>query len=128
MTLNTIFQGSQKWFELEDLHVKEILPQMIVLAESYIQVRCFSFSNFAFIMSLPFHLSFIFRGVWPTRVRRIVVRAQIICTKCTDRYGPDHNSPISVANRMNNVYFSLMLIIRTLWTYIFRKSYWNILK
>ncbi|CAI4223319.1 unnamed protein product [Auanema sp. JU1783] len=33
-----VHQGSQKWFELEDLHVKEILPQMIVLAESYIQV------------------------------------------------------------------------------------------
>ncbi|PAV77614.1 hypothetical protein WR25_25477 [Diploscapter pachys] len=33
-----VHPGSQKWFELEDLHVKEILPQMIVLAESYIQV------------------------------------------------------------------------------------------
>uniref|UniRef100_A0A0K0DGG1 ubiquitinyl hydrolase 1 n=1 Tax=Angiostrongylus cantonensis TaxID=6313 RepID=A0A0K0DGG1_ANGCA len=32
-------KGSRKWFELEDLHVKEILPQMIVLAESYIQWR-----------------------------------------------------------------------------------------
>ncbi|ETN72198.1 ubiquitinyl hydrolase 1 [Necator americanus] len=32
------FKGSRKWFELEDLHVKEILPQMIVLAESYIQI------------------------------------------------------------------------------------------
>ncbi|KAF1628359.1 UNVERIFIED_CONTAM: U4/U6.U5 tri-snRNP-associated protein 2, partial [Eudyptes robustus] len=30
--------GTQKWNELEDLHVKEILPQMITLAECYIQV------------------------------------------------------------------------------------------
>ncbi|GMT09097.1 hypothetical protein PFISCL1PPCAC_394 [Pristionchus fissidentatus] len=30
--------GSTKWFELEDLHVKDILPQMITLAESYIQI------------------------------------------------------------------------------------------
>lgn len=30
--------GAQKWYELEDLHVKEILPQMITLAESYIQI------------------------------------------------------------------------------------------
>lgn len=30
--------GSQKWFEMENLHVTEILPQMIPLSESYIQV------------------------------------------------------------------------------------------
>lgn len=33
-----MFKGTGKWFELEDLHVKEILPQTITLAESYIQV------------------------------------------------------------------------------------------
>ncbi|CAI5451486.1 unnamed protein product [Caenorhabditis angaria] len=33
-----VHEGSGKWFELEDLHVKDILPQMIVLAESYVQV------------------------------------------------------------------------------------------
>jgi len=33
-----IHAGSGKWFELEDLHVKEILPQTITLAESYIQI------------------------------------------------------------------------------------------
>ena len=32
-------KGTGKWFELEDLHVKEILPQMITLTESYIQVN-----------------------------------------------------------------------------------------
>jgi U4/U6.U5 tri-snRNP-associated protein 2 len=31
-------QGTGKWFELEDLHVKEVLPQTITLAESYIQI------------------------------------------------------------------------------------------
>ncbi|EYC17225.1 hypothetical protein Y032_0031g2346 [Ancylostoma ceylanicum] len=36
--IQLVHVGSRKWFELEDLHVKEILPQMIVLAESYIQV------------------------------------------------------------------------------------------
>ncbi|CAD5206437.1 unnamed protein product [Bursaphelenchus okinawaensis] len=30
--------GTQKWYELEDLHVKEILPQTITLAECYIQI------------------------------------------------------------------------------------------
>jgi hypothetical protein len=30
--------GAGKWYELEDLHVKEILPQMITLAECYIQI------------------------------------------------------------------------------------------
>ncbi|VDK71998.1 unnamed protein product [Anisakis simplex] len=40
--IQLIHNGSQKWYELEDLHVKEILPQMITLAESYIQVCHFS--------------------------------------------------------------------------------------
>jgi len=31
-------QGSGKWFELQDLHVTEILPQMIPLSEAYIQI------------------------------------------------------------------------------------------
>lgn len=33
-----VFQGSGKWYELQDLHVADILPQMITLSESYIQV------------------------------------------------------------------------------------------
>ncbi|CAB3397203.1 unnamed protein product [Caenorhabditis bovis] len=36
--IQVVHQGTGKWFELEDLHVKDMLPQMIVLAESYIQV------------------------------------------------------------------------------------------
>ena len=32
-------QGTGKWYELQDLHVKEIEPQMLTLTESYIQVR-----------------------------------------------------------------------------------------
>ncbi|KAM3718023.1 U4/U6.U5 tri-snRNP-associated protein [Dirofilaria immitis] len=36
--IQILHSGTQKWYELEDLHVKEILPQMITLAESYIQI------------------------------------------------------------------------------------------
>ncbi|KAL1230429.1 Ubiquitin carboxyl-terminal hydrolase [Trichinella spiralis] len=36
--IQLVHKGTGKWFELEDLHVKEILPQMITLTESYIQV------------------------------------------------------------------------------------------
>ncbi|KAF1766936.1 hypothetical protein GCK72_006894 [Caenorhabditis remanei] len=36
--IQIVHQGSGKWYELEDLHVKDMLPQMIVLAESYIQI------------------------------------------------------------------------------------------
>ncbi len=31
-------QGANQWYELEDLHVQKLLPQMITLAEAYIQV------------------------------------------------------------------------------------------
>ena len=31
-------QGANKWYELQDLHVKDILPPVITLSESYIQV------------------------------------------------------------------------------------------
>ena len=31
-------QGAGQWFELQDLHVQDLLPQMITLAEAYIQV------------------------------------------------------------------------------------------
>lgn len=36
--IQLLHKGTGKWFELEDLHVKEILPQMITLTESYIQI------------------------------------------------------------------------------------------
>ena len=36
--LHILHEGSGKWFELQDLHVIEVLPQMITLAESYIQI------------------------------------------------------------------------------------------
>ena len=32
------FQGAGQWFELQDLHVQDLLPPMITLAEAYIQV------------------------------------------------------------------------------------------
>ncbi len=31
-------QGAGQWFELQDLHVQDLLPQMITLAEAYFQV------------------------------------------------------------------------------------------
>ncbi|XP_055335233.1 U4/U6.U5 tri-snRNP-associated protein 2-like [Paramacrobiotus metropolitanus] len=33
-----LHKGTSKWFEMQDLHVTEVLPQMITLSESYIQV------------------------------------------------------------------------------------------
>jgi len=38
----THWQGANQWFELQDLHVQELLPQMITLAEAYIQVYSLS--------------------------------------------------------------------------------------
>ena len=38
MCLYYQWQGTNQWFELQDLHVTELLPQMITLAEAYIQV------------------------------------------------------------------------------------------
>lgn len=44
------FQGTGKWYELQDLHVTDILPQMITLTEAYIQVTIqFLSSLFLFI-------------------------------------------------------------------------------
>lgn len=34
-----LHKGTSKWFEMQDLHVTEVLPQMITLSESYIQVN-----------------------------------------------------------------------------------------
>ncbi|CAH1794320.1 unnamed protein product [Owenia fusiformis] len=36
--LHVMHKGSGKWYELQDLHVADILPQMITLSESYIQI------------------------------------------------------------------------------------------
>ncbi len=33
-----VLQGANQWYELQDLHVQDLLPQMITLAEAYIQV------------------------------------------------------------------------------------------
>lgn len=34
-------QGFSHWYELQDLNVVDILPQMITLSESYMQVFCY---------------------------------------------------------------------------------------
>ena len=44
-------QGSGKWYEMQDLHVADILPQMITLSESYVQVSTFSSSVLAAFQS-----------------------------------------------------------------------------
>jgi len=36
--IQLMHRATGKWFELEDLHVTEILPQMITLTETYIQI------------------------------------------------------------------------------------------
>lgn len=33
-----LHQGSNQWYEMQDLHVSDILPQMITLSEAYIQI------------------------------------------------------------------------------------------
>ena len=33
-----IVQGTKEWYEMQDLHVDEIMPQMIALSEAYVQV------------------------------------------------------------------------------------------
>ncbi|XP_012937807.1 U4/U6.U5 tri-snRNP-associated protein 2 isoform X2 [Aplysia californica] len=35
---HVLHKGQGKWYELQDLHVADILPQMITLSESYIQI------------------------------------------------------------------------------------------
>jgi len=36
--VHVLHKGSGKWYEMSDLYVTEILPQMITLTEAYIQV------------------------------------------------------------------------------------------
>ncbi|NXV85890.1 SNUT2 protein, partial [Calonectris borealis] len=37
--IHVLHHGTGKWYELQDLQVTDILPQMITLSEAYIQVR-----------------------------------------------------------------------------------------
>ena len=36
--VHILHQGTKQWFEMQDLHVASILPQMITLSEAYIQI------------------------------------------------------------------------------------------
>jgi len=36
--IHLLRQGSGKWYELQDLHCIDILPQMLPLSESYVQI------------------------------------------------------------------------------------------
>lgn len=51
------FQGANKWYELQDLHVKEILPQVITLSDSYIQVYCYKQRGY-------FHIRYFMELAW----------------------------------------------------------------
>ena len=33
-----IVSGSGKWFELQDLHIDKILPEVLTLSEAYVQI------------------------------------------------------------------------------------------
>lgn len=48
--LHILHKGNKEWFEVQDLHVKEILPPMITLSESYIQVKSFNWKLKRFFM------------------------------------------------------------------------------
>lgn len=37
--VHILHKGTATWHELQDLHVVDVLPQMITLSESYIQVK-----------------------------------------------------------------------------------------
>lgn len=36
--VHVLHKGNGKWYEMQDLHVTDILPQMITLTEAYIQI------------------------------------------------------------------------------------------
>ena len=36
--VHVLHKGSAKWYEMTDLYVTEILPQMITLTEAYVQI------------------------------------------------------------------------------------------
>ncbi|XP_071830110.1 ubiquitin carboxyl-terminal hydrolase 39-like [Apostichopus japonicus] len=36
--VHVLHQASQKWYEIQDLHVADVLPQLITLSEAYIQI------------------------------------------------------------------------------------------
>jgi U4/U6.U5 tri-snRNP-associated protein 2 len=38
--VHVVNKGNEQWYQIQDLIVEEIMPQMIFLSESYVQVRC----------------------------------------------------------------------------------------
>jgi U4/U6.U5 tri-snRNP-associated protein 2 len=37
--VHILHRGTGTWYEMQDLHVADVLPQMITLSEAYIQVK-----------------------------------------------------------------------------------------
>lgn len=60
--VHILHRATGQWYELQDLHVTQILPQMITLTEAYIQVnrteRDLSFSNLRYLGN---HYTFFYR-------------------------------------------------------------------
>ena len=36
--MHVLHQGSGKWFEMQDLHIDKVLPEILPLSEAYIQI------------------------------------------------------------------------------------------
>lgn len=43
--VHILHRATGQWYELQDLHVTQILPQMITLTEAYIQVTIINYLN-----------------------------------------------------------------------------------
>lgn len=59
MMVVLVLQGTGKWYEMQDLHVTDILPQMITLTEAYIQVkgRCIPLTNILSMLECIYSLN-----------------------------------------------------------------------
>ena len=66
-TFFSMCQGANQWYELQDLHVQDLLAQMITLAEAYVQVH----------WSCDSHVTF----MWQSRdsILYVSVISQCIC-------------------------------------------------
>ena len=36
--INILFSGSNNWFEMQDLHVSKVLPEILPLSEALVQI------------------------------------------------------------------------------------------
>ena len=38
--VHVLHKGSGKWFEMQDLHISKVLPEILPLSEAYVQIYC----------------------------------------------------------------------------------------